>query len=146
MHRAAGLPLPFLLVGCGILPGEVPEWVANRQPLASCGTEVLDQGQAHDEGARLCLLEAYQAGRGAELISTEPTVEGDPITTFIRVHENGVVEVFVDATRDRFGSGEWERIVCDALVPVEDFNDPPDLVLPADLVFVQDSCEQLPAP
>ena len=146
MHRAASLPAAIILFGCGILPGELPEWVANRQPLASCGSEVLEQGESHDEEARLCLLEAYLAGRGAELISTEPTVEGDPITTFIRVHENGVIEVFVDATRDRFGSGRWERIGCQDLVPVEEANDPPDVVFTPDMVFIQEGCEELPVP
>ena len=144
MRLGAGLAVAVLAVGCGMLPGAMPEWVANRQPLESCGEEVLDQGDLPDEAARRCLLEAYEAGRGAELISTQPTVEGDPVTTFVRVHENGVVELFLDATRDRFGSGTWERLVCDALIPVDEM--PPDRVFPSGMVFVEDGCEQLPLP
>jgi hypothetical protein len=146
MRLAAGLAGAVLAAGCGILPGPVPEWVANRQPLESCGEEVLDQGEPHDQAVRGCLLQAFEEGRGAELISSQPTIEGDPITRYVRVHENGVVEIFVDATRDRFGSGRWERIVCDDLVPVEDASDPPDLVFPAEMVFVENGCEELPLP
>jgi hypothetical protein len=148
MRFAAGLASAVLVAGCGILPTPdgAPDWVANRKPLDACGTELLDQGEPHDETVRRCLLEAHEAGLGAEMISTRPTIEGDLITTFTRVHENGVVELFIDATRDRFGSGVWERVVCDALVPVEEVNDPPDIVLPADMVFTEAGCEEQPIP
>ena len=113
MRPAAGFVAAAALVaGCGILPAAVPDWVANRQPLESCGEEVLEQAQPFARAARECLFQAFLDGRAAELISTQPTIEGDPITRYIRVHENGVVEIFVDATRDRFGSGAWERIRC----------------------------------
>ena len=146
MHRAAGLVAMLLLVGCGFLPGPVPEWVANRQPLESCGTEDFGHGEGADVTARTCLLEAFEDGHGAELITSQTSIEGDPIVRYIRVHENGVVEVFQDATRDRFGSGEWERVVCDRLVPVAEANDPPDDVLPKTMVFMEVGCEALPVP
>jgi hypothetical protein len=135
-----------VVAGCGVLPSVPPDWVVNRNPLPSCGEERLDQGGARDVAARTCLLEAFQEGRAAELISTGPTVEGDPITRYIRVHENGVVELFIDASRDRFGSGRWERVRCEALVPVEQVNDPPDLFFPAEEVFVEDGCAPEPVP
>ena len=147
MRAAAGiLAAATLVVGCGLLAGPVPEWVANRQPLESCGEEDLDRDEPYDEIARRCLFDAYQAGRGAELITSALSIEGDPIVRYIRVHENGVVEIFHDATRDRFGSGEWERLVCSELDPVAEVNDPPEVVFPADMVFIEDGCEQLPIP
>ena len=142
MRIAAGLLAAAVLAGCGILPSAPPEWVVNRQPLESCGEEI----DTLNAAARACLLEAFESGRGAEIISTQATIEGDPITRYIRVHDNGVVEIFIDATRDRFGSGEWERLVCDRLVPVAEANDPPDLVFPDAMVFIEDGCEELPVP
>ena len=62
-------------------------------------------GEGVDAEARTCLLEAFEEGRGAELITTQTSVEGDPITRYIRVHENGTVEIFHDATQDQYGSG-----------------------------------------
>jgi hypothetical protein len=120
--------------------------VTNRLPLEACGTEEYGHGEGVDVEARTCLLEAFQEGRGAELITTATSVEGDPITRYIRVHENGTVEIFHDATRDRYGSGRWERLRCEWLVPVEQFNDPPDLVVPETEVFVEDGCEPQPIP
>jgi hypothetical protein len=138
--RLAALLTLAAATGCGLLPPALPDWIVNRQPLPSCGEEVLEQGQAGDVEMRTCLLEAYRDGRPAELISTFPTIEGDPITQYIRVHENGVVEIFVDATRDRFGSGAWERMVCDELTPVDEADDQ------SGRVFVEAGCEVLPVP
>lgn len=135
------------LTGCGLFAGPAPAWVVDRQPLPSCGEEVLGQGDAGDAEARSCLLEAFREGRGAELVSTRPTIEGDPVTRYVRVHPNGVVEIFVDATRDRFGSGEWERLRCERLVPIEEIRDDrPDLEFAAESVFVEIGCEVLPVP
>lgn len=135
--RAAAVLAGVLATGCGLLPSAPPEWVVNRNPLPSCGEEVLEQGEVGDVEARTCLLEAYQEGRAAELVSTFPTIEGDPITRYVRVHENGVVEIFHDATRDSFGSGEWERIRCEALIPAAD---------PPGQVFLENGCTQEPVP
>ncbi len=145
MRWAVGL-LAILLCGCGVLPSVEPEWVVNRKPLESCGREQVGHGEGIDVAARTCLLQAFEDGRGAELVSTVTSIEGDPITRFVRVHENGTVEIFVDATRDRFGSGEWERLRCDSLLPVAEANDPPDLVFPESQVFVEQGCESLPLP
>jgi hypothetical protein len=146
MRHAALVATILLGAGCGFLPSVPPDWVTNRLPLDSCGEEVLGQGEAGDVDVRMCLLEAYEDGSPAEMISTQPTIEGDPITRYIRVHENGVVEIFVDATRDQFGSGEWERLQCEEIVSVDEANDPPNLVFPADMVFVEDQCRPQPVP
>ena len=134
-----------LLVGCTSSPSTAePEWITNRLPLASCGMETIEaSGLSLDVVARGCLLAAFHDGEGAELISTQMTDEGDPVTRYYRVHENGTVELFVDATRDRFGSQRWMRYRCDRLVPADDVN--PDLAN-EDRVFIELGCEELPIP
>lgn len=119
--------------------------MANREPLESCGSEEAGLGEGIDPAARACLLEAFESGGSAELTSTMTSVEGDPTTRIIRVLEDGTVEVFIDATRDNYGSGEWERLRCAALVPVAEINDPPDLFYPEEHVFVEEGCEAVPA-
>jgi hypothetical protein len=136
----------MMAAGCDLLPSIPPDWVTNRLPLPACGEEVVAQGGEFDVAARTCLLQAFDAGRGAEVITTQTSVEGDPITRYIRVHDNGTIELFVDATRDAYGSGEWERLRCERLTPVADAEDPPDLTFPDAMVFVEVGCEPLPAP
>jgi hypothetical protein len=130
--RSAAPPLAALAItGCGLLTPTPPDWVTNRQSLPSCGEE---SGGPNAEG-RECLLEAFESERGAEFVSHESTIEGDPITNYFRVHETGVVEIFVDATQDKFGSEQWERIRCEMLTAVPD-----------ERVFAQIGCEELPVP
>jgi hypothetical protein len=129
------------LAGCGLLGyGKPPDWVEQRTPLPLCGEETAGQV---DSAARRCLLEAFQSGGEGELISTMTTVEGDPITRYVRVYADGVVEIFHDATRDRYGSGRWERLRCRALVPVEETNTP-DSYMPPEYVFTEQDCESVP--
>ena len=135
MARAGLAVAAALLAGCGPLAAPMPDWVQDRNPLPACGVEELGADLAYDERARTCLMEAFEAGRSAELITNQISDEGDPITGYVRVHENGVVELFVDATLDRAGSGRWERWDCDALTREE-----------GSRVFVADACEQLPVP
>jgi hypothetical protein len=146
MRRVATMMIGALLVACGLVAGPDPDWITNRLPLTSCGVEELGLEGAYDADARACLLAAHESGGGAELVTTVTSIEGDPITRYLRVHENGVIELFVDATRDRFGSGEWERFRCDDLVPVADASDPPDVTFPDAMVFVEEGCEPLPIP
>jgi hypothetical protein len=129
--RATALLAALAITGCGVLPPAQPDWVTNRQPLPSCGEE---SGERNAEG-RGCLLEAFDTGSGAEFVSRESTIEGDPITSYFRVHENGVVEIFVDATQDKYGSEQWERIRCESLTAVPD-----------ERVFAQIGCGELPVP
>ena len=134
MHRRPTSLVVALLAllgsACGLAQTD-PDWVTLRNPLPACGVE---EGVELDLGARTCILEAHEAGDTGELISRMTSIEGDPIVRYTRVHANGVVEIFHDATRDRFGSGRWERLVCERLVP-----DP-------QLVFVEEDCMDLPIP
>jgi hypothetical protein len=68
---------------------------------------------------RRCFLDAFLAGRPAELVVRFNTIEGDPITTVYRTRPDLPVEVFYDATKDKFGSGSWEHYGCRGLHEVK---------------------------
>ena len=143
MRAGAGVLLA-ILAGCsGFYGPDQPDWIVNRMPLEPCGVETIENGQALNVEGRTCLLSAFQAGDGAELVSTSVTEEGDPITSYYRVHENGTVEIFIDVTQDRFGSRRWERYRCDRLAPAGDVD--PDLAN-EDRVFIEEGCQELPIP
>jgi hypothetical protein len=130
-----GILVAVLAAGCGLLPPPTPDWVTRRTELPDCGAEQIAQGGLPDREARACLLDAWRESRAAELVSERPSVEGDPITTIYRVHPDGSVDLFVDSTRDRFGSGEWERLTCLGLRPVR-----PEDGLDESWVFIEESC------
>jgi len=131
----AALAITVLAAGCDLLPAGPPDWVTNREALPACGAEEVTAGRQPNREARECLLDAWREGRAAELISERPSVEGDPITTIYRVMPDGTMDMFIDATRDRFGSGEWERYVCTGLRPVRAEDG-----LGEEWVFVEEGC------
>ena len=128
------------LAGCGVLPSVQPEWVVNRLPLAACGEEVVERGDT-DVEARQCLLDAFRAREGAELITTQTTGQEGRVTRYLRVHENGTIEVFTDATQDPTGSGTWERETCGQMLGADEVRD-----VWVDEVFVLLNCEAQPVP
>jgi hypothetical protein len=67
----------------------------------------------------MCLLNAFEQGRPAELAATRPTIEGDPITVYYRVWPAAdiAVEIFTDSSRDEFRSAAWTYAECDGLAP-----------------------------
>ena len=71
--------LLLLLCGCGALPSDQPEWIVNRLPLTACREEVVERGDT-DVEARQCLLDAFRAGEGAELITTQSSGEAPLVT------------------------------------------------------------------
>ncbi|MCU1623279.1 MAG: hypothetical protein JWL79_2124 [Frankiales bacterium] len=103
-----------------------PNWFRNRPALGSdlqrkaaggdnCGYFDLGlQGQL-PSSAHSCMASAI-AGAGAELGVSRNTDEGDPVITYYRVSSQ-LVEIFTDATRDKFGSGEWSVETCASLDP-----------------------------
>jgi hypothetical protein len=117
-----GLVIAATAGGCSAAATEV----AHREPLPSYGREVISQRMGYDVEGRRRFWAAYQAGQPAEFTSTRPSVEGDPVTTIYRVLGPGRVEVFVDATHDRFGSGRWEKYACKGLRKVEGSDVDPD--------------------
>lgn len=140
MSLVAGIALAVLATGCGILQPSVPDWVANRQPLEGCAAGVIAADGPRAEAARICVLDAFRDGRGAELVTTGEMATGEPLTSYVRVHENGTVEMFLNLGDDPRAPGAWERFRCEALVPNDAFRGP------VDSVFSLDGCELLPLP
>ncbi|MHC2997965.1 hypothetical protein [Microbacterium sp. HJ5] len=95
-----------------------PDAFTNRDPLPSCGSVELDQGETIPQDAIDCLSQA--GAGGAELVVTMPTVEGDPITTYYRALPGGGIETFSDMTQDSFGGG-WGHEVCEAATTIDEF-------------------------
>lgn len=145
MHPAL-LPASIAIlatVACSPMASLTPLWVTDREPLPSCGDEFQDP--LLNEAAsrvRTCLLDAYRAGHGAEMTSNVTTMEGDPITTIIRVHPDGSVEKFIDNTLDRYSSGVWELHRCSSLIGADESA----RVSPEEMVFIEDGCAQVPPP
>ena len=59
-----------------------------------------------------CIVTAAREGRRARAVAVLTTIEGDPIPTYVFVRAKGDLLVVTDSTRDRFGSGGWERSRC----------------------------------
>lgn len=112
-----------------------PLEVDGRPPLPFCGSEVVAlNGSGFNVEARVCFWAAHEAGQPAEFISTQPTVEGDPITQIFRLLPSQGVEVFINSTRDQFSSREWLRLECSDLIPIPD--------APVDPSFVGAGCTE----
>ena len=137
---AAWVAAAALASGCGILQPGMPDWIANRQPLDSCADGVIAVDSPEAAAAERCMLDAFRAGRGAELITSGEMETGDPLTSYVRVHENGTVEMFLKLGDDPLAAGAWERFRCDGLVPN-------DVVRGAgEASFTLGGCELLPVP
>jgi len=65
---------------------------------------------------------------------------GAPMTSYIRVHENGVIEVFRNLGSDLGAPGAWERMRCRSLVATQGNRDP------LEGIFTLQDCEMLPVP
>jgi hypothetical protein len=96
-----------------------PDEIVNRRPLPFCGVEEAPAprpGEYIDATVRNCFWAAKLDGREAEFASVQPTMEGNKIATIYRLDPDGGVELLLDATQDRFGSGTWTVMACDRLV------------------------------
>lgn len=113
----AVLVTPLLL---GASCGGAPEAVESRPELPSCGRYAVEE-QTAAERAEIkekggCMLDALSRGRPAELIATEPTEEGAPVTTYFRVLGKDRVETFTDASEDPNASPpRWYHYECTGL-------------------------------
>jgi hypothetical protein len=59
-----------------------------------------------------CIVNAAHDGRHARAVAVLTTIEGDPIVSYVFVRGRRDVLVVMDSTRDRFGSGGWQRLRC----------------------------------
>lgn len=89
-----------------------PDSFRDRTELPLCRGVVLDQGESLRPEALKCLERGY-AESGAELAVASPTTEGDLIVSHYRITPRAAsLQIFVDATRDKFGGGNWEESSC----------------------------------
>jgi len=100
---------------------EAPAEIVNRDPLPSCGMEIVERavgGDLFDADGRSCFWTAWETGRTAEFVSVSVTVEGGHVTEIYRILDGGRVEIFIDWSRDPFGpSPGWVRTECVGLAP-----------------------------
>jgi hypothetical protein len=89
---------------------EAPAPFRDRPPFRSCGEVVLARGQQVPPARIRCL--AATPTVGTELVVASATAEGDAIVRYYRTGP-GIdgVDIFEDATRDRFGGG-WHHSLC----------------------------------
>ena len=140
MRFVAGFVVVGVLAGCGAFTEPMPEWIVNRQPLAACADGIVEAESPEAEAGQTCILEAFRAGRGAELVTSGEMATGAPLTSYVRVHENGMIEMFLNLGADPAAPGAWERFRCEELIPTEVVRGP------FDGVFTLGSCDQLPIP
>jgi hypothetical protein len=105
------------LAGCGSDDDAEAEAPQSQPGVEDCGSyESLNEPvTAEQKEMNRCLLDAVAAARPAKLVVTLATVEGDPITHYFTVTDSGEIEVLVDATEDKFGSGGWSASTCTVL-------------------------------
>ena len=139
MRFFACLAVVALLVGCDALTEPMPHWVVNRQPLDGCGDGIVEADSPEAEAAQMCMLEAFRARQGAELVTSGEMATGDPLTSYVRVHENGTIEMFHNLGDYPSAPGAWERFRCEELAPPRQDDPVPG-------TFTIGGCEMLPVP
>jgi hypothetical protein len=127
IQRTTWIAGAVLLGGCGLLPGpsdqsfvNAPAAVRERSALPACGAETVHDArtEANVDG-RQCLWAAYQNHQAAEFITTQWTIEGDPLTWIYRVLPGGAVEVFIDSTQDAWSAKTWLHLACRELALID---------------------------
>lgn len=108
---SAATPAPLAsVVASSMASPDAPAAFKDRPTFRSCGQIELEQG-ATIPPARIACLSATPA-EGRELVVVSATTEGDPIVRYFRTGPDLTgVEIFEDATGDRFGGG-WQHTVC----------------------------------
>jgi len=140
MRLIGCVAVAVLLAGCDVFAEPMPLWVVNRQPLDACADGVVVEESPEAEAGQTCILEAFRAGRGAELVTAGQMETGDPMTSYVRVHANGTIEMFFNFGQDHAAPGAWERMRCESLVPSDEARGP------VVGVYTLTGCEQLPIP
>jgi hypothetical protein len=90
---------------------DAPAAFTGRPTYRSCGRIDRQQGAALPAQRIACL--SSTPGEGRELIVVSRTTEGDPIVRYFRTGPAlAGVEIFEDATADRFGDHAWHHSFC----------------------------------
>lgn len=96
--------------------GPTPAAFTARTPLPSCGSYELGLEALPSQAGR-CMTAAVGTTAGAELVLSRPTVEGDAVVTYFRALPGSTsIEVFIDSTKDKFGTRVWSRQMCGGFV------------------------------
>ena len=129
MRRSSVLALAASLLvvgGCGRLFPAVdnafsnaPAAVRERPAMPSCGSETVHGPSDANIDGRQCLWDSYLGKQPAEFITTQWTVEGDPITSVYRILPDGAIEVFIDSTHDAWSSKSWLHLACQELALID---------------------------
>ena len=116
----------LLLVGCGrLFPAidsslsNAPAAVRDRPTLPGCGSETVRAPADANIDGRNCLWASYVDKRPAEFVTTQWTIEGDPITSVYRILPDGAIEVFIDSTHDAWSSKSWLHLACHELALID---------------------------
>ena len=98
--------------------GGLSDSADGRRRMPSCGTYTVPVGELtpEDRAARDCFLSAFGDGTQKELTVTVNSIEGDPITTIYRVLGVNDVELFVDASADKFADVKQYHQRCTSVV------------------------------
>jgi hypothetical protein len=93
-------------------PSTAPQAFVDRTSLPSCGRHAAGMGPV-PRAAIDCFADAVGGPQGAEYAVSTLTPEGDPVVRWYRaLPGQQAVEVFIDATRDDFGSESWQQATC----------------------------------
>lgn len=88
--------------------------------LPPCPPVTLAQGEPAPTSSA-CLDSRAAESDGAELVVTALTTEGDPVRTHYRkLPGQPGLEVLIDSSDDRFGSGTWEQQTCPEATSLSD--------------------------
>lgn len=99
-------PLRRALEDLGVDLDGAPPGTTTLDGAAWCGVDpVFDDPNVE---ARQCLWAAWQARTPAVGVLVFDTIEGDPIVEVQRMHPDGYIVRWVDATHDENGSGTWD--------------------------------------
>lgn len=116
------------LAGLGADLVDAPTAVTMLDGSTFCGSEQLGlDGLLYDSAdikGRRCFLDHHAARLPATFVQSSSTDEGDPIIVVLRTRADGTATVFIDSTRDRFGSGEWSSSECSRIVDLTSSTDP----------------------
>lgn len=86
-----------------------PAAFEDRETLPACGSEEVVAGVGWNVEARQCLLEAFLAGRPAELVSKTEWEPGEVVVEYLRSLGGGAAEIWSDPS-GLPGATRWLRI------------------------------------
>ena len=113
------------LAAVGAAVESAPTGAVEQGDATMCGVETVTNGDTGpdrgDPVGRRCFIDAVDGGTAAVFVRSLTTVEGDPVVEVWHTDTQGVITLYVDATRDPLGSQQWETIGCTVLDISQDF-------------------------